>query len=325
MTNFPNMIANSTRALIQSIQEAIGVPITGQLDALTTAAIRNFQIKAGLNPTGGLDQSTIAGITAKLNINIDMDEDMKDDNTDISTDLSETSAHLEIHEYMLPSDEYITKFGKITDKKYIFIHHTAGWDNPYKTADAWANDTRGQIGTHYVIGGKNVKTGDDKYDGEVLQCIPDEYFGWHLGDVDSFMHKHSIGIELCNFGYLTLGNDGIYRTYTGQAVPKDQVADLGVKFRGYRYWHRYTDKQLSSLKALIEMLSGKYNINIYTGLVEWMDKLGDIEAFQYADAAKHGEVKGLLSHTCVRTDKFDVSPQPKLIEMLRSLVNRSKH
>jgi len=29
-----------------------------------------------------------------------------------------------------------------TDKEYLFLHHSAGWNNSYKTVDGWAKDDR---------------------------------------------------------------------------------------------------------------------------------------------------------------------------------------
>ena len=72
-----------------------------------------------------------------------------------STDLQESDAWIE--EYHLPMGEYVNN---ITDKEYIFIHHTAGWNNPYKCIDQWSRDSRGRIATQYVIGGPHPKTKD---------------------------------------------------------------------------------------------------------------------------------------------------------------------
>jgi hypothetical protein len=57
-----------------------------------------------------------------------------------------------------------------------------------------------------VLGGSSVKGDDDRYDGELVQCIPEGGYGWHLGKNGSqYMHTHSVAVEICNFGYAVNG------------------------------------------------------------------------------------------------------------------------
>ena len=42
-------------------------------------------------------------------------------------------------------------------------------------------------------------------------------------------------------------------------------------------------------------------------------------AFEFNEDAFYGKVKGLLTHTNTRKDKFDMFPQDELIDMLVSL------
>lgn len=285
---------------IKRAQRILNLDVSGVHDELTCAAIKNFQLKNNLNPTGNLDVST--------------KEILFVEESELTTDVSERYDEL-YESYHLPDDEYIKS---ATDKQYIFLHHTAGWNNPYRVIDMWAHDKRGRIGTHYVIGGTNPRNGDDTYDGKVLQCIDDEFYAWHLGGVDRYMHKHSLGIEICNFGYLEKRGGDFY-TYTGLRVDPDQVVDLGYKFRGYRYYHKYSRIQLAALKKLLFSLTNKHDISASLGLYDRINIMSPNEAFGYYDEAFHGEVKGILSHTSVRRDKFDVSPQPNLINTILSL------
>lgn len=311
------------------LQRLLGVNITGEFDEYTQAAVKNFQLRTGMKADGSVDKRTYNTILNRLGH--DEEEKVKpkyfdEEDFDYTTDLSETDVAIPIIEEMMPSDEYVSDQGRIKDKKYIFLHHTAGWSNPFKTINDWATDSRGRIGTHYVVGGINIKNNDNQHDGKIVKCIPDDYFAYHLGGykrhgIDRYMHKHSIGIEICNFGWLTEKN-GNYYTYTGQIVDPEYVEDLGYKFRGYRYYHRYTDEQVSSLKYLIELLSEQFDINIYNGLQERLINMHPGDAFDWYEEAVHGEVHGLLSHTNVRRDKTDVSPQEHLVKMINSLNNR---
>ena len=47
--------------------------------------------------------------------------------------------------------------------KYIFLHHTAGWHNPYNQIDQWDKDSRGCISTEFVIGGQSILGNDNNY------------------------------------------------------------------------------------------------------------------------------------------------------------------
>jgi peptidoglycan hydrolase-like protein with peptidoglycan-binding domain len=92
-----------------------------------------------------------------------------------------TKDNLTIDKAYLDDDEYVTDYGKVGLKGF-FLHHTAGWDNPYQTINSWNIDDRGRIATQYCIGGSNIY-GNSKYDGDVVECFPDGYLGWHLGGV----------------------------------------------------------------------------------------------------------------------------------------------
>jgi N-acetyl-anhydromuramyl-L-alanine amidase AmpD len=306
---------------ICKIQKILGFQETGIIDEHTKAGIKNFQIRIGLSPNGELTEETFTAFAKRY----DLDSiEILDEDCDASTDLEETDIAYQISELMLSSDEYVTEYGKIKTRKQIFLHHTSGWNDPYATIKSWERDDRGRIGTHFVIGGINLKNDDSKFDGITVKCIPDEYFGWHLGStskdgINFEMHKTSIGIEICNFGYLTEKN-GKYFTYTGQQVPSKYVEDLGFKFRGYRFWHKYTDAQIDALEHVLKMLSKKYSIDLSKGLANRLLTMTANDAFEYSKEAVSGKISGVLSHTNVRKDKTDVSPQKNLVEMLKKFV-----
>lgn len=308
---------------ICSIQQGLGIEETGEWDDATIAALKNFQMRMKISPNGIPDIYTITELVKRTGIIIN-EEQPKDSNIedlDITTDLMETP--MKIIEKLLPPDQYNSDLVKKFD--YIFIHHTAGWDNPEKVVDDWASDERGRIGVHYIIGGQSI-TNKFTNDGKIIKCIPDYNWASHLGSqskdgISFVMHKNSIGIELCNFGYLTkIGLN--YFTYSNTKVDPKQVLDLGYKFRGYQYWHNYSDLQIESLKLLIKKLGDQFKIDITSGLKKWLVGLSSTEyhkAFEYSPDATAGKIKGLLSHTNVRKDKTDVYPHPKLIQMIMSL------
>ena len=128
------------------------------------------------------------------------------------------------------------------------------------------------------------------------------------------MNKHTVGIELCNFGYL----DSDFCTYVGTEAHKSQVVSLADKFRGFNLWHKYSDLQLKNLKKLLLYISSRDSIDLSIGLIQWVKQDG-AKGFEFKQSAYEGKVKGLLTHTNVRKDKFDCSPQPELIDMLLSI------
>lgn len=311
-----------TVAEIKEVQQELNIPLTGEYDEFTEAAIRNFQQKNKIPVTGVVDNST--------------KELLLNNNKDglISTDLRE--APVTISKYLLKSDEYYTTEEK---KEWLFLHHTAGWNNPYAVVDAWESDTRGRVGTEYLIGGRHLQTLDSKHDGKIVQCYPShKNYGWHLGIGNTVVHRASIGIEVCNFGWLVKdGND--FKTYVsldskgkvipgkGPVVNPSEVCDLGKEFRGYRYFHKYTDSQLNSLKYLITKIARETGIDVTKGLKEKIKASSDpFTAFDYDPNVVSGKVKGLFTHTNVSPknkyggyEKWDMYPSPDLIDVILSL------
>lgn len=296
----------STGNKVEHIQRALGLEVDGDFGRLTEAAVKSFQNKNGIYPSGIVDYDTYELLFT----------------LDISTDLEESKNNLpsnyKITLNLLPKSEYIPE---VTKKTSICLHHTAGWDNPYKTIEHWDNDKRGRIGTHYVIGGINPATGIDEFDGTILQAIPDDSWAFHLGisSINKKLEKSSISIELCNFGYLEKRGGDFY-TWAGQKVHPDFVIELNKKFRGRKYWLSYSKKQIEALQALLIYLSDKHSIDLKKGLNSFLKTESEYEALGYKeDVLYSNQFEGLYSHTHVRRDKFDVYPHPDLIKMIKGL------
>jgi hypothetical protein len=275
---------------------------------------------------------------------------------------------MNIKDIFLDSDEY---FPADIKKSIIYLHHTAGSHRPDWVVQSWNKDknedgsTR-KIAVPYVIGGKSTRDNDITWDGVVVRCFPESQWAFHLGvkGTNGLFDKISIGIEVCNYGNLTLSKTGQFMTYVNTPVPADQVVELSKPFRGFKYYHKYTDKQLDSLRTLLVSLGTKFGINLKMGLVEWikketlimpnnlsimdqqkwLNKNGFVgkngkplsedgswgentayaiqsigkTAFEYNPLTMNG-YPGIWTHTNIRTDKTDMSPQPNLIAMLKSL------
>jgi hypothetical protein len=294
---------------VKQLQEALEIGADGIFGSGTESAVKKFQKSNGLVADG------IVGSKTWETIGIDTDSDSAAEETEYTT-----KDGLVIERQYLDKDEYVRDYGKIEPLGF-FIHHTAGWDNPFNTVNNWNRDKRGRVATQYCIGGTNVKGKEAKYDGVVVECFPNNYLGWHLGKVGNFkISKMSGGVELNNFGYLTKKGDKYY-TYVKTEVKPEFVCDLGYKFRGHQYWHAYSDKQIESLRLLILHLKDIYpKMDLVNGLPKLLKEgVHPKDAFEFNLDAYNAKQFGLWTHTNVRKDKFDCFPQPELVEMLKNL------
>jgi len=279
---------------VKELQSFLGIKEDGIFGTKTENFVKKWQSENNLIPDGIVGPATwdAMGILS----------------TDSTGKTFQTKEGLNIKKYYLDSKEFYTE----SKPEYLFLHHTAGWENPYKCIDDWNNDNRGRIATEFVIGGQSIN-GLSRHNGETLQAFPPGCWGWHLGTGRSHMHKNSVGIEVCNFGWIKNG-----KTYTGARVREDQIITLGKPFKGYREWHKYSDEQLKSLKKLILYIAERDNIDVKNGLPKLIREKGS-SAFEYNQDAKSGKIKGLLNHTNVNMQKFDMFPQNELLDMLLSL------
>ena len=289
-----------SRSLVLLIQEVLKVPLTGTFNSVTQGALIKYQMQHNLVADGIVGPKTLQSMQL-------LDSDLRSDS------IIKPNNNFIIHKRFLSDKECFDLTGK---NEYLFLHHTAGWNDPYKTIGDWELDKRGPIGTEFVVGGINCKTGDEQYDGVIVKALNDGKQAWHLGPTGSeYMNKHSVGIEICNFGQL---NDE-QKTYTNVLVQSTQVSTLNKAFREYKHWHKYSDRQLSSVKQLITYIANRDSIDIRKGIIENINKNGIDKAFEFNPLAYSGQIKGLLLHCNVRKDKVDLHPQTELIDMLLSL------
>jgi len=209
-----------------------------------------------------------------------------------------------------PSNQY---YQKETKKKQIVLHHTVS--DPFSAEgdiNHWKS-TPEHIATHYVI----------TYDGVVNQCYDTKYWGHHLGVTSAWMAAHgyadyryrnvilnqeSIAIEIDSWGGLTFKNGQFYNAYGG-VVKNVEVEELAKPWRGFKYFQKYSQAQIDSVKAIILEQAALHKIPL-VGITD-----GNLELRK--DALD--SVPGIYSHTSYRPDKSDIYPQREIIEMLKSL------
>lgn len=283
---------------VKQIQKALGIKADGIFGKGTEDAVKKFQGENCLTADGKVGPKTMKILMEKMD-------------TDLSV-IIKPKESLDIKDYYLPKREYIN--GKYNND-YIVLHHTAGYDNPKAVVDCWAKDSLGRVATEFVIGGQRCTDGRSIYDGQIVRTYPEGNQGYHIGTSgSSYMNIHSVGIELCNMGWVKNG-----KTYTGSIVRPDQIVSLKEPFRGYINWHKYTTKQIEVLRDLLLYVANRDNIDLHTGIYKWIKTEGAMKAFDFHQDAYSGKVKGLITHANIRKSKYDVSPQPELIDMILTL------
>lgn len=218
----------------------------------------------------------------------------------------------QINKIDFPAEQYFQEEHK---KTQIFLHHTAGNSNPMNVFNGWKS-TGERIATCLVVGGKKNKNNFYE-DGTILQGFSSAHWAYHLGlKRETFtqfnipyqsLDKISIGIEICNWGWITKTDRG-WETYVGTLVDESEMIEYETPFKGRHHYHRYTDAQIESTRKLLIFLGNKYAIDL-----KYADDIWGITA-----RALLGQ-NGVFTHNSVRSDKCDTHPQPNIIEMLKSL------
>jgi len=214
-------------------------------------------------------------------------------------------------------------YSKTAHKKtQIYLHQTAGRPDGVGTYGGWATKPY-VFGTCVTISRKGFDYyGKPTVDGQINQGFLSKYYGCHLGIVDSLfdkfglpwidIHGLSIGIEICNAGYLTETHKG-WESWYGEIVPESEMCFLDEPHRGHKAWERFTEPQIESVYKLLRY----WNLEEIHGIPI---KFKGMEIFDIDKRALAGE-PGVYTHNSVTypSVRCDIHPQPEMIEMLKSL------
>jgi len=204
-------------------------------------------------------------------------------------------------------DQY---YQEVTEKTQIVLHHTVSGDSVVGDI-SWWEQTPEHVATCVIIA----------RDGTIHTLFSSEHWAHHLGikswifkkfglksyGANKGLNKKAIGVELDSWGGLVKRGSKYYRTGSKE-VSADKVVDYGREIRGFRYYEKYTEEQIKSLKYLLQYWNKKYNIPIKYNLEMW----------RLNEKALKGQ-EGVWTHVSYRPDKSDCHPQKELIEMLKTL------
>jgi len=181
-------------------------------------------------------------------------------------------------------------YKSVTKKDKIVLHFTAG----VLHGDI-GELTRQHVSVAYVLA----------RDGIIYEMFDPKYWSYHLGrgatGGNQKNSKASIGIEISNFGPLTLDKEnGFLKTWSGKPYCGIDQTEAYVYveegYRGSHYFATYTDEQYRALDSLITNICREHDIlRRLPPLDQRGKKLSQI-----------GE--GIWSHENFRTDKQDVGP-----------------
>ena len=272
--------------------------IDGDFGNKTLRSLKAFQKKYGLLVDGLAGSQTFSALKAAQ-------KRTSKENKDVARNKNYGELVVDVDHHMEP-EQYIKQ---TFDKDKIFIHYTVSGPDARKVIKYWDGNSP-RIATAFVMSGRGSE------DGRVYEAHSPDFWSYHLGVKGSKgkIDKHSIGIEICAWGRLDRKGEKYYNYYGGE-VSKEEVYELEEEWRGKKYYHMPSDKQMESLEKLLLWIVGEYkipvqNINFNRDWAEYSEKL------------IKEKTPGIWTHTNVRKDKQDMYPDHRMFEVLNRVKNK---
>ena len=137
--------------------------------------------------------------------------------------------------------------------QYLIMHYTAGASG-LGTAQYFASKSA-KASAHVVI---------DR-DGSIIQCVKFDTIAWHAGKSQwksiVGLNRHSIGIEMANWGLLMEGPGG-FKSHTGQPVASSDVVIARHKNGPAKDlpWEMFTPDQVAAAISVAQAIVEAYGI-----------------------------------------------------------------
>lgn len=204
---------------------------------------------------------------------------------------------LDMESDKLEQVEWLKYYNEEHLKDQVVIHHTVSGEGTSGDLATWRKYTS-HIATCVII----------ERDGTIQQLFPSQFWGYHLGCGKPDLDKHSIAVELDNWGYLTEEEGEYYTVYRNKVDVPTNMYPRG--FRGKQIYESYTIEQIRSLGELLLLWHDRYGIPL-----DYHEDMWDV-----SERALSG-YPGIFGHCSFRPapDKFDPHPDPNLIDMLKTL------
>jgi hypothetical protein len=217
--------------------------------------------------------------------------------------------------YPFPENKY---FKEEFHKTQVVLHHTVSGPGIEGDVKTWI-EGKDRVATAIIIA----------RDGTPYQLFSSKYWAYHLAAGDHNQDRRSIGIEIDNWGGLTLGTgiSKIYRSEKKKLFPWNlktlspnkyytvygNAVDVPIQyypngFRGFQYFEKYTNEQIQTVGELLLFWKQKYGISL-----QYNDDMWNI-----SENAKIG-MPGVWTHVSFRQDKSDCHSQRELIDMLQTI------
>lgn len=271
--------------------------IDGVFDGKTMRSLKAFQKKYGLSVSGIADSQTFSALKCAQKRTSKEDKDIslkiyKNINVDSSNTIS--------------PEQYIKQKFK---KNKIFIHHTSTGPDASKLIKCWDENIH-RISSAFVINGRGEE------DGKIYESYNPDYWSYHLGvkSTSGSIDKNSIGIEICAWGIIKK-KDNKFFSISGVEIPEDEIFTLEDKWRGEKYYHKYSDQQIMSLELLLLWIIKEYDIEIQN--IEF-----DKNWLEYNEELIKNKSLGVFTHSSVRKDVCDIYPDNRIFELLNKIKNK---
>ncbi len=145
----------------------------------------------------------------------------------------------------------------------IVIHYTAG-PTLSSAVDSFLNPER-KASAHLVVS----RDPEDGAAVKIVQMVPFDTVAWHAGPSKwksrTGLNKFAIGIEIVNAGLLVRAGEK-FQAWFGRLYPVSEVIEAVHRNETTpRFWHRYTEKQISTVFDLCDLLIQTYPITTIVG------------------------------------------------------------